>query len=48
MTDVRAAFQEEGSRLRPWDFHPSPLGHERIADGLAKDLSRLGWLGRCR
>jgi lysophospholipase L1-like esterase len=30
--------------LMPWDTHPSPRGHERIARAVRAELERLGWL----
>jgi lysophospholipase L1-like esterase len=46
--DLYAAFTAEpnveGLFLLPWDSHPSPAGHQRIARAVRDELDRLGWL----
>jgi lysophospholipase L1-like esterase len=48
VVDLYAAFREiaDPNALfqMPWDTHPSPLGHARIARAVQAELDRLGWI----
>lgn len=46
--DLRAALDPAAARLRPWDLHPSAVGHDALAAGIADDLVASGWLEGCR
>ncbi|MFO0627631.1 MAG: GDSL-type esterase/lipase family protein [Polyangiales bacterium] len=46
--DLRGAFKGPEDRLQPWDNHPSPRGHDALAEGIAVDLVASGWLEGCR
>lgn len=46
--DLHGVFEGPADRLQPWDNHPSPRGHEGLAEGIAADLMASGWLLGCR
>lgn len=46
--DLSEVLTNPASRLRPWDNHPSPQGHDDLATGIVADLVASGWLEACR
>lgn len=45
--DATDALRAQGTSLRPLDSHPSPLGHERIAESVFERLRASGMLTAC-
>jgi len=48
LVDVSDVLKQREATLQPNDSHPSPEGHRRFAESIAKDLVSSGWLDECR
>jgi hypothetical protein len=46
--DLSEVLTRPRTRLRPWDNHPSPQGHDDLATGIVAELVDSGWLEACR